>query len=87
MQHAVGSPLPPPHQPGQEPAVGWSPAAHHPGAGAHQGPAPVPPPPPAPGFSGVGAPSGPVPPAPPRHTPAPPVPDATGHVPLPPGGP
>ncbi|MFH9573187.1 Pro-rich N-terminal domain-containing protein [Streptomyces sp. NPDC017230] len=42
MQHAVGSPLPPPHQPGHGPAVGWSPAAHHPGP--HQGPAPVPPP-------------------------------------------
>ncbi|MGW3954515.1 Pro-rich N-terminal domain-containing protein, partial [Streptomyces sp. NPDC004752] len=56
MQHAVGSPLPPPHQPGQGPAAGWSPAAHHPGAGAHQGPAPVPPPPPAPGFTGAGAP-------------------------------
>ncbi|MFB8249982.1 Pro-rich N-terminal domain-containing protein, partial [Streptomyces sp. NPDC055952] len=53
MQHAVGSPLPPPHQPGHGPAVGWSPAAHHPGPqhpGAHQGPAPVPPPPPAPGY-------------------------------------
>ncbi|PAM99632.1 hypothetical protein CJI59_22040, partial [Streptomyces sp. Alain-F2R5] len=31
MQHAVGSPLPPPPQPGHGPAVGWSPAAHHPG--------------------------------------------------------
>ncbi|KFG76546.1 Pro-rich N-terminal domain-containing protein [Streptomyces mutabilis] len=41
MQHAVGSPLPPPPQPGHGPAVGWSPAAHHPGP--HQGPAPVPP--------------------------------------------
>ncbi|MFJ3305525.1 Pro-rich N-terminal domain-containing protein [Streptomyces sp. NPDC086549] len=91
MQHAVGSPLPPPHQPGQEPAAGWSPAAHHPGPhhpGTHQGPAPVPPPPPAPGFTGV--PSGPLPPAPPpvpQHAPAPPAPDTTGHVPLPPGGP
>ncbi|MGW3958079.1 AAA family ATPase [Streptomyces sp. NPDC004752] len=28
-----------------------------------------------------------MPPAPPRHAPAPPVPDTTGHVPLPPGGP
>ncbi|MES5822212.1 Pro-rich N-terminal domain-containing protein [Streptomyces sp. RG80] len=74
MQHAVGSPLPPPHQPGHGPAHGWSPAAHHPGA--HQGPAPVPPPPPAPGFS----------PQPP-HPPVPPAPDTTGHVPLPPGGP
>lgn len=76
MQHAVGSPLPPPHQPGHGPAAGWSPAAHHPGphqAGPQQGPAPVPPPPPAP-------------PAP-QHAPAPPVPDTTGHVPLPPGGP
>ena len=49
MQHAVGSPLPPPHQPGHGPAAGWSPAAHHPGPhhpGAHPRPAPVPPPPP-----------------------------------------
>ncbi|WP_078655754.1 Pro-rich N-terminal domain-containing protein [Streptomyces fulvoviolaceus] len=82
MQHAVGSPLPPPHQPGHGPAAGWSPAAHHPGP--HQGPAPVPPPPPAPGFT-------PPPPAPvphaPQHAPVPPAPDTTGHVPLPPGGP
>ncbi|MCX5337945.1 Pro-rich N-terminal domain-containing protein [Streptomyces sp. NBC_00140] len=79
MQHAVGSPLPPPHQPGHGPAVGWSPAAHHPGShhpGAHQASAPVPPPPPAPGFA----------PQPP-HPPVPPAPDTTGHVPLPPGGP
>ncbi|MER6471777.1 Pro-rich N-terminal domain-containing protein [Streptomyces collinus] len=93
MQHAVGSPLPP-HQPGQGPHAGWSPAAHHPGA--RQGPAPVPPPPP--GYPGTGAGTGPVPPpapaAPahpqppaPRHAPAPPPPDTTGHVPLPPGGP
>ncbi|MYS50402.1 hypothetical protein GTW46_10065, partial [Streptomyces sp. SID6013] len=27
MQHPVGSPLPPPHQPGHGPALGWSPAA------------------------------------------------------------
>ncbi|MER8224474.1 Pro-rich N-terminal domain-containing protein [Streptomyces sp. NPDC094143] len=90
MQHAVGSPLPPPHQPGHGPAIGWSPAAqhpgpHHPGAhlGAHQGPAPVPPPPPAPGY--------PVPPpgpaSPPPQASAPPPPDTTGHVPLPPGAP
>ncbi|MEV6172197.1 Pro-rich N-terminal domain-containing protein [Streptomyces sp. NPDC051954] len=88
MQHAVGSPLPPPHQPGH------GPAAHQPGA--HQGPAPVPlpqpaqgsapvpPPPPAPGFTAPPPPG----PAPhhtvPQHTPAP---DTTGHVPLPPGGP
>ncbi|GAA2414454.1 Pro-rich N-terminal domain-containing protein [Streptomyces coeruleofuscus] len=86
MQHAVGSPLPPPHQPGHGPAVGWSPAAHHPGShhpGAHQGSVPVPPPPPAPGY--------PVPPPGPAATPpqvsVPPPPDTTGHVPLPPGGP
>ncbi|MEV1067492.1 Pro-rich N-terminal domain-containing protein [Streptomyces sp. NPDC050263] len=84
MQHAVGSPLPPPHQPGHGPAVGWSPAAHHPGP--HQ-----------PGY--LGAPSGPLPPAPqppvppvppppaPGHAPVPQGADATGHVPLPPGGP
>ncbi|WP_344010566.1 Pro-rich N-terminal domain-containing protein [Streptomyces thermospinosisporus] len=81
MQHAVGSPLPPPHQPGQGPATGWSPAAHHPGP--HQGPAPMPAPPQAPGGC-------PVPPPPPpagaQHPSAPP-PDTTGHVPLPPGGP
>ncbi|MFF8969445.1 Pro-rich N-terminal domain-containing protein [Streptomyces sp. NPDC014995] len=101
MQHAVGSPLPPPHQPGHGPAVGWSPAAQHPGAhqpGANPPhSAPAPPPHPAPGFTG--APSGPVPPAPqppvppvphppaPQHAPVPPATDTTGHVPLPPGGP
>nr|WSZ18612.1 ATP-binding protein [Streptomyces canus] len=92
MQHAVGSPLPPPHQPGHGPAAGWSPAAHHPGPhhpGAHQGSAPVPPPPPAAGFTPAPVPPtpqhSPVPPAP-QHSPAP-VPDTTGHVPLPPGAP
>ncbi|MFF5961274.1 Pro-rich N-terminal domain-containing protein [Streptomyces luteogriseus] len=84
MQHAVGSPLPPPHQPGHGPATGWSPAAHHPGprnAGAHQGSVPVPPPPPAPGY--------PAPPPGPGPAPvsAPSMPETTGHVPLPPGGP
>ena len=81
MQHAVGSPLPPPHQPGHGPAGGWSSAAHQPGphqAGPHQGPAPVPPPPPAPGYPQAPA---------PQHAPPPPPPDTTGHVPLPPGGP
>ncbi|MFJ3442085.1 Pro-rich N-terminal domain-containing protein [Streptomyces sp. NPDC086081] len=98
MQHAVGSPLPPPHQPGHGPAVGWSPAAqhpgpHHPGAhpGAHQGPAPVPPPPPAPGYPapppGPAAPPPPGPVAPPPQASVPSPPDTTGHVPLPPGGP
>ncbi|MEW2813076.1 Pro-rich N-terminal domain-containing protein [Streptomyces massasporeus] len=84
MQHAVGSPLPPPHQPGHGPATGWSPAAHHPGpqhAGAHQGSVPVPPPPPAPGYPAP-------PPGPgPATAAAPPTPETTGHVPLPPGGP
>ncbi|MFF7072194.1 Pro-rich N-terminal domain-containing protein [Streptomyces pseudovenezuelae] len=97
MQHAVGSPLPP-HQPGQGPAAGWSPAAHHPGPhhpGAHQGSAPVPPPPSVPGFTPApvpptpphsqAPPAPPVPPAP-QHSPGP-VPDTTGHVPLPPGAP
>ncbi|ALO92634.1 Pro-rich N-terminal domain-containing protein [Streptomyces olivaceoviridis] len=98
MQHAVGSPLPPPHQPGQGPHAGWVSAAHHPGPhpGVSQGPAPVPP---SPGFPAPPgpvppapqqppAPAGPVPPpAPPRHTAGPQTPDSTGHVPLPPGGP
>ncbi|WP_141309389.1 Pro-rich N-terminal domain-containing protein [Streptomyces spinoverrucosus] len=87
MQHAVGSPLPPPRQPGHEPAAGWSPAAHHPGPGPHhQGPPPVPqgsaPVPPPPGFTGA-------PPSAPHQPPMapPPPPDTTGHVRLPPGGP
>ncbi|MFF8596416.1 Pro-rich N-terminal domain-containing protein [Streptomyces sp. NPDC015220] len=87
MQHAVGSPLPPPHQPGHGPAAGWSPAAHHPGSyppHPHQGSAPVPPPPPAPGRPGVRPPA---PPAGPAMVPGPPPPDATGHVRLPPGAP
>ncbi|MET9394345.1 Pro-rich N-terminal domain-containing protein [Streptomyces sp. NPDC006624] len=79
MQHAVGSPLPPPHQSGHGPAAGWSPAAHHPGP-HHQGPAPVPPPPPAPGYPAP-------PPAPLPQGHVPPAPETTGHVPLPPGGP
>ncbi|MET8637402.1 Pro-rich N-terminal domain-containing protein [Streptomyces sp. NPDC004096] len=89
MQHAVGAPLPPPHQPGQGPETAWSPAAHHPGQpGGHPGPAPQPPPASAPGFAAApmppGAPSAHVPPPQP---PVPPAPDATGHVQLPPGGP
>ncbi|MCX4432455.1 Pro-rich N-terminal domain-containing protein [Streptomyces mirabilis] len=91
MQHAVGAPLPPPHQPGQGPAAGWSPAAQHPGhPGGPPGPAPTSPP--APGFTGP-PPGHPAPPshlphpAPPQHAPAAPIPDTTGHVQLPPGGP
>ncbi|MET9822090.1 Pro-rich N-terminal domain-containing protein [Streptomyces sp. NPDC006349] len=92
MQHPVGSPLPPPHQPGHGPAAGWSPAAHHPGP--HQGPASVPPPP-APGYPlraphPVAPQQAPAPhpgPGPHQPAPAPPAPDTTGHVRLPPGGP
>ncbi|AJP01112.1 hypothetical protein TU94_06145 [Streptomyces cyaneogriseus subsp. noncyanogenus] len=81
MQHAVGSPLPPPHQPGHGPAPGWSPAAHHPAphaAGPH-GPAPAPPPPPAPGYPGR-------PPQPAPVTGQAPAADRNGHVPPPQGG-
>ncbi|MEU1502948.1 Pro-rich N-terminal domain-containing protein [Streptomyces sp. NPDC005732] len=91
MQHAVGAPLPPPHQSGQGPGTAWSPAAHHPGhPGGHPGPAPANAP--VPGFAGP-PPGPPAPPshlphpAPPQHAPVPPVPDTTGHVQLPPGGP
>ncbi|MFE2359239.1 Pro-rich N-terminal domain-containing protein [Streptomyces parvulus] len=97
MQHPVGSPLPPPHQPGHGRAAGWSPAAHHPGP--QQGPAaPVPPhqapeyPPRAPAPAGPPQAAVPQPapgPAPGAHRPAPAphVPDTTGHVRLPPGAP
>lgn len=85
MQHAVGAPLPPPHQPGHGSAAGWSPAAHHPGhPGGHPGPAPTSPPAPPP------PPHAPQLHAPPQHAPVPLVPpaaDTTGHVQLPPGGP
>lgn len=74
MQHAVGSPLPPPHQPGHGPATGWSPAAHHP-SGPPPGAAPGGPPPPAPGFAGAPHPPGTAPhpqgPAPQAHAPTP----------------
>ncbi|MFG2453424.1 Pro-rich N-terminal domain-containing protein [Streptomyces sp. NPDC048512] len=99
MQHAVGAPLPPPHQPGHGPAASWSPAGHHPG---QPGPAP------APGFAGGPVPPGAPPAQPPQHPMAPhhapgpppqhpsapppqhlpgPPPETTGHVQLPPGGP
>ncbi|MFC7904508.1 Pro-rich N-terminal domain-containing protein [Streptomyces griseoincarnatus] len=80
MQHAVGSPLPPPHQPGHGPAAGWSPAAHHPGQHQQQGPS-APPHAQPPGYPA------PPPPAGPQHASMPPPPDTTGHVTLPPGGP
>ncbi|MEU6121881.1 Pro-rich N-terminal domain-containing protein [Streptomyces sp. NPDC047123] len=87
MQHAVGSPLPPPHQPGHGPATGWSPAAHHPGApppgAAPQGAVPPGAMPPAPAFTG-----GPPPhtahapgPAPVPHAPAAPQPPQHGQPP------
>ncbi|WP_069771909.1 Pro-rich N-terminal domain-containing protein [Streptomyces sp. LUP30] len=91
MQHAVGSPLPPPHQPGHGPAAGWSPAAQHPGP-QQPGSAPHQP-------GRLSNPAGPVPPAPqppvpvvppppaPQHAPVPQGADTTGHVPLPPGAP
>ncbi|MEU1265443.1 Pro-rich N-terminal domain-containing protein [Streptomyces cellulosae] len=80
MQHAVGSPLPPPHQPGHGPAAGWSPAAHHPGQHQQQGPA-------APAHTQPPGYPAPPPPAGPQHASMPPPPDTTGHVTLPPGGP
>ncbi|MGA4843141.1 Pro-rich N-terminal domain-containing protein [Streptomyces sp. G45] len=98
MQHAVGSPSPPPLQPGHGPATGWSPAAHHPSApqpgfapgfaSAPSGPAPHPPGPApvpqAPGApQGHGAPHAPVAPHVP-HAPAAPHPPAAPHAPAPP---
>ncbi|MGY0056916.1 AAA family ATPase [Streptomyces sp. LZ34] len=76
MQHSVGAPLPPPHQPGQAPGAGgagWAQGtSHHPGPQPAHHPGP------------------PVPPAPLHPTPAPPPMDpsgVTGHIQLPPGGP
>ncbi|MEU9359131.1 Pro-rich N-terminal domain-containing protein [Streptomyces sp. NPDC048301] len=75
MQHAVGAPLPPPQGP-----AGHGPWTHHAQHSGNPGQAGPPLPPPAPG----GPPQAPVPP----HTiPSPPLPDTTGHVRLPPGGP
>ncbi|QGV81622.1 Pro-rich N-terminal domain-containing protein [Streptomyces ficellus] len=102
MQHAVGAPLPPPHQPGHA-ATGWiNQAAHHPGPPPPQGP-------PAPPVAAPAPPSGPAAPVPPSApaqppasapppAPAPPAPagwtvptapprDTTGHIHLPPGAP
>ncbi|OQR62221.1 hypothetical protein B6E66_20325 [Streptomyces maremycinicus] len=77
MQHAVGSPLPPPHQPGGAPQQqpGYLGAPSGPVPPAPQPPVPPVPPPPAP-------PHAPVP-----HAPVPQGTETTGHVPLPPGGP
>ncbi|MER5297246.1 Pro-rich N-terminal domain-containing protein [Streptomyces pharetrae] len=78
MQHAVGSPLPPPHQPGHGPAAGWSPAAHHPGPhhpGHHPGPPPAGPHPQGPAPRQASA---------PQHGPGP-VPQGSAPVPVPPG--
>ncbi|MFE0136568.1 Pro-rich N-terminal domain-containing protein [Streptomyces sp. NPDC059037] len=86
MQHAVGSPLPPPHQPGHGPATGWSPAAHHP-SGPPPGAAPGGPPPPAPGFAGApGTAQHPHAPAPQHAGPGVPQPQHN-HVPGVPGAP
>ncbi|WP_055564191.1 Pro-rich N-terminal domain-containing protein [Streptomyces atriruber] len=90
MQHAVGSPLPPPHQPGHGPATGWSPAAHHPaapppGAAPHQGPhGPQQGMPPAPGFTGGAAPHAAQGQTPMPHAPAAPQPPQHGPGPVPP---
>ncbi|MGA6152478.1 Pro-rich N-terminal domain-containing protein [Stenotrophomonas sp. NPDC087984] len=99
MQHAVGAPLPPPHQPGPVPGpqgAGWAPGAS---ANHHPGPHPNPPAPPAPPVPGHPAPPAqhpappaqhPVspPPAPPAHPGAPlETVNTTGHIQLPPGGP
>ncbi|MFF8833014.1 Pro-rich N-terminal domain-containing protein [Streptomyces sp. NPDC015131] len=87
MQHAVGAPLPPPHQPGHA-AAGWinQTAAHQqPGPPPPQGP-PVPPPPAAPAQPPAPAPAPAAPGGPGWASPVPPQ-DATGHVHLPPGAP
>ncbi|WP_189538129.1 Pro-rich N-terminal domain-containing protein [Streptomyces roseolilacinus] len=98
MQHAVGAPLPPPHQPGNT-AAGWPQQAHHPGPPPHA-PAPQGPPPHAPGGQAphrqpmppqapppVPQTSGPAWPAPHHPPAAPPARDTTGHIHLPPVAP
>lgn len=89
MQHAVGAPLPPPHQPGNA-AAGWPQQAHHPGPPPHppaphasggRAPHPQPMPPQAP------PPAPPAPHAPGQAWPAPPPHETTGHFHLPPADP
>ncbi|MCQ6248200.1 Pro-rich N-terminal domain-containing protein [Streptomyces malaysiensis] len=91
MQHAVGAPLPPPHQPGPAPGpqgAGWAQGAN---ASHHPGTHPNPPAPPVPGHPAPPPAQHPVSPPPP----APPAPpgapletvNTTGHIQLPPGGP
>lgn len=93
MQHAVGAPLPPPHQPGPVPGpqgAGWAQgagASHHPGTHANP---PAPPAPPVPGHPAPPPAQHPV--SPPPAPPAPPgapleTVNTTGHIQLPPGGP
>ncbi|MEU5085063.1 MULTISPECIES: AAA family ATPase [Streptomyces] len=80
MQHAVGSPLPPPHQPGQGPHAGWAPAPHR--SGPHQ-PASYEPA----SYQSAAHPQGPHPQAPRRSAPVPPPPPgfpATPPGPVPP---
>ncbi|MDT9686366.1 Pro-rich N-terminal domain-containing protein [Streptomyces sp. TRM76323] len=100
MQHAVGAPLPPPHQPGNA-AAGWPQQAHHPGPPPPppHAPAPQGPPPHAPGGQAShGRPMPPQAPPPvpqtpglawpaPHHAPPPPPRDTTGHIHLPPVAP
>ncbi|MFJ6993473.1 AAA family ATPase [Streptomyces sp. NPDC003090] len=74
MQHAVGAPLPPPHQPGSA-AAGWPQQAHHPGP---------PPPPHAPAAPQAPAPQGPPAHPHPGHAPQGPAPH---RQPMPPQGP
>ncbi|MFE2180802.1 Pro-rich N-terminal domain-containing protein [Streptomyces sp. NPDC059455] len=92
MQHAVGAPLPPPHQPGPVPGpqgAGWAQGAS---ASHHPGPHPNPSAPPAPPVAGHPVPPAQHPVSPPPAPPAPPgapleTVNTTGHVQLPPGGP
>ncbi|MET9431492.1 MULTISPECIES: Pro-rich N-terminal domain-containing protein [unclassified Streptomyces] len=92
MQHAVGAPLPPPHQPGHA-AAAWMNQHQHLQPPTPPGPPPIPHTPPAPGWTAPGpqTPSQAAPPQamPPQTAPPPAAPprDATGHIQLPPGGP